>query len=408
MILFRELLLNTILVIFPFLIYFVYTCYKNITNQKESDLLFDFSLITSLYLCLRLGNIDFNDKVLLFCNVPILIAYLKNREGMGILLSLFVILYCTVLLKLNCLILLLKYLLYFIAYHLYKKKNINDEYFIKIVALFQGFFISFEYFFSHTGNILIFFELFLVILLFYTIPFIILYLYSLTDNISSMYMTVKELEHEKQIKESLFKITHEIKNPIAVCKGYLDMMDITDKEKTQKYLTIISQEINRCLDIMQDFMEFNKVKAKKEELDINFLLDDIYDGLKILADSKNIKLKYKSNNSEIYINGDYNRLKQVIVNIVKNSIEAISEKGIIKMKGYEKNNKYYIEIEDNGSGMSEETLKKITEMFFTTKKCGTGLGVPLSNEIIKAHLGSLSYESKINSGTKAIIELPIL
>ena len=105
---------------------------------------------------------------------------------------------------------------------------------------------------------------------------------------------------------------------------------------------------------------------------------------------------------------DYERLKQVLVNLLKNSIEAIpeSEKGVIEINN--KINGEYIEIsvKDNGMGMSEQTLAKLKEMFYTTKEFGTGLGVALSNEIVEAHGGTLTYMSSLNEGTTARIRLP--
>ena len=208
------------------------------------------------------------------------------------------------------------------------------------------------------------------------------------------------------IKDALFKLTHEIKNPLAVCKGYLDMFDINKIEKSQKYISIMKQEIDRSLNIMSDFVEFNKIKVIKERIDLSMLLEDVYDSFKILISNKNINLLY-SYNKEIYIMGDYERLKQVIVNLVKNSIESIDNNGRIEILVEENNSEIGVIIKDNGSGMNKETLNQVKNMFFTTKSNGTGLGVALSNEIIKAHNGELIYNSKENYGTEAKIILPI-
>ena len=113
-------------------------------------------------------------------------------------------------------------------------------------------------------------------------------------------------------------------------------------------------------------------------------------------------------NDEIYIEGDYNRLKQVFVNLLKNSLEAIEGDGNIKIITHVLKKKYYIEIIDNGIGMDDETLDKVKEMFFTTKKNGSGLGVSLSNEIIKAHNGSIDYFSRLGNGTKVVVKLPVI
>jgi len=128
-----------------------------------------------------------------------------------------------------------------------------------------------------------------------------------------------------------------------------------------------------------------------------------------MFDNKNINFKFELLDDEIYINGDYNRLNQVLVNIIKNSIEAIdlNKNSYIKIYMEQREKEVKIFIEDNGIGISKENMKKINEPFFTTKTNGTGLGLVLSNEIIALHNGTLKYESEENIGTTAIITLPI-
>ena len=208
---------------------------------------------------------------------------------------------------------------------------------------------------------------------------------------------------------SLFKISHEIKNPIAVIKAYLDMMDLDNKNQVHKYIPIISDEVNRVLNLLQDFLLVNKVSIAFDIMDINLMIEDVIMKEKSLLDDKKIKLKVNLIDDEVYIKGDYNRLSQVLINIVKNSIEAINkENGVIKIKNYINKKYIIIVIEDNGYGISKKNLKKIKEPFYTTKNRGTGLGVSLSDEIIKAHGGTLTYVSKENIGTKVIIKLPLL
>ena len=138
------------------------------------------------------------------------------------------------------------------------------------------------------------------------------------------------------------------------------------------------------------------------------LISEILDTLDNLLNEKNIKLDYNIIDDEIFINGDYNRLKQVLINILKNSIEAFTEinNAKIDVKYYLENKNIIIEIVDNGIGMNEEIKEKIFEAFYTTKGSGTGLGVPLSKEIIEGHNGNLEYFSKEKEGTKVKITLP--
>ena len=108
-----------------------------------------------------------------------------------------------------------------------------------------------------------------------------------------------------------------------------------------------------------------------------------------------LKKNEKLTDDEIYINGDYDRLKQVFINLIKNGIESFDgKKGKLEINTKENNKEVIISIIDNGCGMDEDILKNINEMFYTTKKNGTGIGLPLSNEIIKLHNGKLNFYSK--------------
>lgn len=405
---FEDIILNTVLIVFPILVYLVLVCYKNDINKNYNNLLLSIALISSLYLCLRFGIIDGNSKVLLFCNIPIVIALMKKKPLLGVLLALINSLYCFFIYKNICLIVTIKYLTYFILYLCARKRNLSTESFILSIAVLQGFFLSFEYFFKDLNLTLnSFIELIILVFIYYFISFVILYIFKIIEKVRELNKSIELLEKDKMIKESLFKLTHEIKNPLAVIKGYLDMFNIDNKEKSLKYLNIIREEANRSLNIITDFLEFNKIKIVKTEIDLNLLLEDVYDSFKIILNRKNIKLIYNDReDEEIYFDGDYERLKQVLINVLKNSVEAIKDKGKVEISSNIYKRHIDIIIEDDGIGMSEDTLKQLKTMFFTTKLNGSGLGVCLSNEIINAHNGELIYTSKEGVGTKVTIRLP--
>lgn len=402
----QTIILNLILITFPILIYFLYNCYRELKCEKYNNILLNLSLFTSIYFCFKYGGNDIS-KIILFANIPLFVSFLKKETKASLLLITIILLYSYYIFNYNIYLMIIKYICYFIIYLISFNKNLKPNKFILIISIIQGFFISFEYYLNfQITSILSLLELFIIMIIFYIVPFILLYLFNLTENITNLYQTISNLEQEKQVKNSLFKITHEVKNPIAVCKGYLEMINPSNIEQTSKYINIIKQEIERSLNIMNDFMEFSKIKIEKEIIDINMLLDDINDSLKVLIKHKNIKYIYNQNEDERYIEADYNRLKQVFINIVKNSIEAIDKQGIIEITSNEDEEYYYVIIKDNGIGMNEYTLNNIKEMFYTTKKNGTGLGVTLSNEIIRSHNGELIYDSVENSYTKVTIKLP--
>ena len=143
-------------------------------------------------------------------------------------------------------------------------------------------------------------------------------------------------------------------------------------------------------------------------MDINCLIDDCLDNLELLLTSNNIKIKKELIDDEIYVNGDYNRLYQVFVNVIKNAVEAMEDdEKVLTISEYILKNKIVIKIKDTGNGIDKEILKKIGEPFYTSKKNGTGLGISFSIEIVNALGGNLEYLSEDVKGTTVQITLPL-
>ena len=216
------------------------------------------------------------------------------------------------------------------------------------------------------------------------------------------------LKNEMQVKEednTLFNLAHEVKNPLAVCKGYLDMLDVNDKEKIEKYLPIIKSEMKRSLTIMDEFLDLKRIKLEKDLMDFSLLIDDIKETTSVVLKENKVNVKTKNISKEAIIEGDYDKLKQVLMNLIKNSYEAEAKN--IKLDVQVKNNFLRVKVIDDGKGISKRDLKKVGNVFYTTKVTGTGIGVSLSKEIIRLHGGSLVYQSSLNKGTTATIIIPI-
>ena len=184
------------------------------------------------------------------------------------------------------------------------------------------------------------------------------------------------------------------------------MFPEASKKDQDKYIEIMQNEIKRSLTIINDFSSLGKIKnIEVEEIDICYLLEEIKEILEPLF--KKNKAKIEIPDDEIYVEGDYNRLKQVFINLFKNSLESKRKEDlVVNVKIKEDNNNCIISMKDNGNGMSKETLEKIYNDFFTTKETGTGIGIPYIKEIIELHHGTLTYKSRENRGTTVLITLP--
>lgn len=406
--LFDTMILDVILITFPLTIYLLYIAYTKTFSKKENDLLFVVTVFSILYLILKYAKPLYANIPFIIINVPLILSYVKKSNLSIVITSFIMISYYYSFYKHFLLIIILEYFIYYIFYKKISKK-IKLQYsilsFVIIKTIFTTILLSLLY-----NQFPIYLpQIITSNLLLYILSLLISYLLNKTEDILKLHMNIKEIKHNKQIKTSLFRITHEIKNPIAVCKGYLDMFDSENPTHLKKYIPILKDEINRTLLLLEDFLAMNKVKINKDIIDINLLIEEVIKNIKMLCNKNNIDLKTKIIDDDIYINADYNRLTQVFINLLKNSIEAIpkNKKGIIEIQEILNTNQIIITIKDNGKGMSKEILNKIKEPFYTTKRKGTGLGVSLSEEIISAHNGTLTYQSEEHKYTKVTITLPI-
>lgn len=408
-----EIILNNcVYLLCPISLYLIYITYRKNIQHEENTLAFEIALTTSLYFILRYGlPLHHNYPTMLF-DIPLLLAFSKKKTELSIFISVVLIHYQTLFLHMAPGLLIIEYIIYFIGYLCLTKSKFSLVNLIHGFIIINSFFLTIKVFWfiapnrSYYDNIT---YLIFLILVIYVTSFIILYFLNKGEKFVDFNNSLYAIEKEKELRTSLFKVTHEIKNPIAVCKGYLDMLDPNDQKKCIKYIPIIKGEINRTLVLMDDFLDYTKIKIEKEELDLVMLLEELDSALKPLFHERKIATNYNIPYEELYMEADYSRLKQVLINIFKNAVEAkdvSKEKSIIEVVVKDLGKDVSIKIKDNGIGMTKEELDKVGQMFFTTKKKGTGLGTCLSKEIIKLHDGNITYSSKKNEWTEVNITLP--
>lgn len=409
---FDGFLLNTILLLFPLFIYLIYVAYQKNIKRETMNHFFELALFLSLFLISRFGYCKDDFYISILINIPLLFAYLKGRRVVALIISIILVLYSIFIFDYSPYMIIFEYCSYFILYMVVRRKNITSSYIINSFTIIKTFILSFATFGFIAPTTPVWeslFTIFITITVFYIATICYYKMIQKIEDMMTLNHTIKELEKEKTIRNSLFKITHEIKNPIAVCKGYLDMIDLNNKKKIDKYIPIIKGEINRTLSLMDDYLDYSKIKIEKDIIDIVMLVEDTTRSMGVLLKDKNIETNFQILDDEIYMLADYNRLKQVLVNMIKNSMEAKEEgKNLIIGINMEMT-KYNIKImiQDNGIGMTKEELDKLGEEFYTTKSKGTGIGVNLSKEIIERHNGTLTYESKKHVGTTVTIDLPL-
>ncbi len=229
------------------------------------------------------------------------------------------------------------------------------------------------------------------------------------SDIRDLQVEIKEKEWLAHLGELSAGIAHEIRNPLNSISLYLGLLKrkITDQPEQTESVEKIQREINNLNKIVADFLYFSRIpQLNIETLLISKLISESLFLAEDKISQKHINVITEVNPENLSVSGDMMQLKQVMLNIILNSIAAVKDKGKLKITA-NKNDEYItLEISDNGEGISEENIDKIFQPFFSTRKNGTGLGLAIAANIVKAHNGTISVDSILEKGTKIKLSLP--
>jgi len=187
-------------------------------------------------------------------------------------------------------------------------------------------------------------------------------------------------------------LAHEIKTPLTSIKMNVDILKqtLSPQPEDKEAFTIIGKEINRLTDLVKEVLQVSRTAPLKiSNLNFKRFIDEIIQ--QVESDSKQKKISFTNNVAEVDFAGDEDKLRQVFLNIIQNSIDAIKETGTITISSHLADNYLIIRITDDGCGIEEPNY--IFDPFFTTKVSGTGLGLSISQKIIEQHDGIFSLIS---------------
>ena len=203
-------------------------------------------------------------------------------------------------------------------------------------------------------------------------------------------------------------IAHEIRNPLTSIGGLVQLIDESEPEKNDFYKEIILTEINRINFIVSELMVLAKPHAVYFSwFNIEDSIQNVIDLMQPEANLRNVMFTFDNKENIPKIYGEKNQLTQVIINMIKNAMEALPTGGTIQVSAVQNNGRIVLSIRDNGIGMSDEQKKRLGEPFYTTKFNGTGLGLMVCFKIIQNHKGTIEIDSELNAGTTIKITLPI-
>lgn len=222
---------------------------------------------------------------------------------------------------------------------------------------------------------------------------------------------IEQSDKLSMVGELAAGIAHEIRNPLTSIKGFAQLVQHggTSKELSI-YSEIMKSEIDRINGIVGELLLLAKPKRRNlKGIKISTIIQEVVFLLNTEAILHNIQIKvnFQDELKKLLIDCEESKIKQVFINLIKNSIEAMDDGGVIHITIHSDGEYATLRFTDNGCGIPENVLMKIGNAFYTTKEKGTGLGLMVCHSIIKDHGGKLSFESEEGKGTTAEINLPI-
>ena len=218
--------------------------------------------------------------------------------------------------------------------------------------------------------------------------------------------------------EFVTNISHELRSPLANIKAMVETLDnpkINDKEKTDEFLELINQDIDRMTSIVNDLLELSSIQSGHIPIhiapfDINTVIDELISISLEKAQSLNIKIEKNIESNLPKVLGNSRMVHQVLLNILTNAFNSINKNGTIQFKTQEEDHNIAILIQDSGKGIAKEHIPHIFERFYKVDKSrrdeGTGLGLAISKHIMNAINGSIKVESQLGNGATFYIIIP--
>ena len=226
---------------------------------------------------------------------------------------------------------------------------------------------------------------------------------------------VTEGQRHQAWSEVARRLAHEIKNPLTpiqlsaerVEHKLKNKLNKVDKSILSKATHTIINQVNALKVMVNEFSDYARpAKIEKTFINIDLLINDVKD----LYEAVDIEINYEQPQKSLFVHGDENKLRQVLVNLIDNAKDAMNniKNPLINLRIEEHKNELYLIVKDNGTGVSKDVISNIFEPYVTSKSHGTGLGLAIVLKIIDEHNGTISIKNNKDMGTTVLIKLPLI
>ncbi len=420
MFLVKDILLQLFFIIVPILFLEIGLIRKNEQAYHFTNrLLFAASSALSILLCMSFpitidGGLQYDLR-----SIPIVISFLYGGYGLGALSFVVMLLYrgClggegiwVVLYGSLYLILPIYFVGWWNRYARGKKlllsliiglsKQLSTAIVILLMGILNG---------RSLSSILLRMEIFIAVGFIYVAGLVIAVL--LTEYLRETALMRAQLQRSEKlalISELAASVAHEVRNPLTVVRGFVQLLREEVDQERKEYLRLVLSELDRAEFIISDYLSLARPQEEMiETIDVAEMINEVTVVMYSYALMNGVQVKSQLEEG-LFIKGDKIQYKQVLMNLIKNGIEAMPDGGTIELAAKHRDQQVMITIKDTGVGMSEEQLVRMGLPFYTTKEKGTGLGLLVSFRIIEAMGGSIQFASEQGKGTDVIILLPLI
>ncbi|MGL4819286.1 MAG: ATP-binding protein [Bacilli bacterium] len=414
----RIVLLLALLVVGSFLAEWIHMRAVWREEKREWGVWFTFFLLSLTIVYMEQHY--FNGWVLLFSFTPVAVAtlYLHIRRLMSLLIAVVIIIFMihpehTVLLLAHLLIFLLTLVLIRRRVRLTSVTTKIREVFYCTVAQAC---VSFMYLFFASERMNLAYRVIhqdYLFFFFYSMSFILAFSFIIIvsnrlHEIRLMYDEARDIQKMNIVTEMAASVVHEVRNPLTVIKGFIQILHQDYEDERRDYLQLALDEIVRTEVLLNDYLSLVRPNDKAYVVtDIAHVVEESCLLMQPYAHMQNVEIRYGDLPTH-YVIAEQNLLKQAFINLIKNAIEAVTDrKGVVIVDVMNEHHTVSITITDNGKGMSEEELKRIGQAYYSHKPTGTGLGLRVVEKIVKEHSGHVSFTSHLGKGTTVTMTLPL-
>lgn len=214
-------------------------------------------------------------------------------------------------------------------------------------------------------------------------------------------------ERLKAVGQLAAGMAHEIRNPLTTVKGFLQVSR-ENNYNIAAYYDIIMHEIKRMSELTAEFLQFSKPNEHRpKRLSLQECLYTVMQLTESEIVSQGHQLEFDVDETPLYAMIDKDKISQVLVNLVRNALEAMNRSGMLTVSVFQRGEFGVIEVSDTGTGIAPEHLDLLFQPFFSTKSKGTGLGLSISQKIVNEHGGFISVRSREGKGTTFTIRIPL-